>query len=84
MYPVSYNETTGKYELKVTNVLPREFLNLLNDIVKFTIVILVFNLMLYSRDSKLTSFSLFMEQTIYTVLGLSLYWIVFDKLFKMT
>ena len=84
MIPVSYNKTTGKYEFKVTNVLPKEFLNLLNDIVKFTLVILVFNLMLYSRDSKLTSFSTFLEQTIYVVLGLAFYWIVFDKLFKMT
>lgn len=79
-----YNKTTGKYEFQVSSVLPKEFLNLLNDIVKFTLIIMVFNLMLYSRDSKLTSFSLFLEQTLYVVLGLALYWIVFDKLFKMT
>ena len=84
MIPVLYNKDNGKYEFKVTSVLPREFLNLINDITKFTIVILVMNMMLYSRDSTLTSCSMCIEQVIYVILGLSLYWIVFDKLFKMT
>ena len=84
MIPVLYNKDTGKYEFNVTSVLPREFLNLLNDIAKFTIVIVILNLMLYSRDPTLTSFNICLEQVIYVTLGLSTYWIVFDKLFKMT
>lgn len=84
MIPILYNKDTGKYEFKVTTVLPTEFLNLINDIAKFTIVVVVFNLMLYSRDATLTSFNICLEQVIYVTLGLSLYWIVFDKLFKMT
>jgi hypothetical protein len=83
MIPTSYNNQTGNYEFKVTRVLPNEFLNLINDIVKFTIIILVFNVMLYSRDSSLTSLNVILEQIIYVTLGLAFYWIVFDKLFKM-
>jgi len=79
-----FNKSTKNYEFKLSNYLPEQFIKLSNDILKFTFIIIIYNFMLYARDSKLTDMSSTLEETIYVVLGLSFYWIVFDKLFKIT
>lgn len=83
MVSVSYNNSEKKYVINVTENLPKEFLNLVNDIVKFVIVIIIYNFMLYSKDSKLSSVQQTLEQIFYVILGLAFYWIIFFKLFKI-
>ena len=83
MVSVSYNNSEKKYFINVTENLPNEFLNLANDIVKFVIVIIIYNFMLYSKDYKLSNMQQTLEQIFYVVLGLLFYWIIFFKLFKI-
>lgn len=83
MVSISYNNSEKKYVINVTENLPKEFLNLVNDIVKFVIVIIIYNFMLYSKDSNLSSIQQTLEQIFYIVLSLAFYWIIFFKLFKI-
>ena len=83
MVTISYNNTEKKYVIKVTDNVPKEFLNLLNDIIKFTIIIIIYNFMLYSKDPTLSSVYQTFEHIFYITLGLSFYWIIFFKLFKL-
>lgn len=83
MVSISYNNSEKKYVINVTESLPKEFLNLVNDIVKFVIVIIIYNFMLYSKDHKLSNIQQTFEQIFYIVLGLAFYWIIFFKLFQI-
>ena len=83
MVSISYSNTDKKYVVNITESLPKEFLNLVNDIVKFTIVVIVYNFMLYSKDSQLTNIHQTFEQIFYIILGLTFYWVLFFKLFKL-
>ena len=83
MISILYNKNIEKYEIEATSLLPKEFKNLFNDIVKFSIVIIVSGTMLHCRDDRVTFNSAF-EIIINVILGLSLYWLIFDKLFKIT
>ncbi len=82
MVAISYNNSEKKYVINVTENLPKEFLNLVNDIVKFVIVIIIYNFMLYSKEPNLSNIQQTFEQIFYVVLGLAFYWIIFFKLFK--
>ena len=83
MVAISYNNSEKKYVINVTEKLPKEFLNLVNDIVKFVIVIIIYNFMLYSKEPNLSNIQQTFEQIFYVVLGLVFYWIIFFKLFKI-
>lgn len=83
MVSISYDNSEKKYVINITEKLPKEFLNLINDIVKFIIVIIIYNFMLYSKDSTLSNVNQTLEQIFYIVLGLAFYWIIFFKLFKL-
>lgn len=83
MVSISYNHSEKKYVIDVTEKLPKEFLNLINDIVKFVTIIIIYNFMLYSKDSNLSSVNQTLEHIFYIVIGLSFYWMIFFKLFKL-
>lgn len=83
MVSISYDNSEKKYVINITEKLPKEFLNLINDIVKFIIVIVIYNFMLYSKDSTLSNVNQTLEHIFYIVLGLAFYWIIFFKLFKL-
>lgn len=82
MVCIDFNKKLKKYEIQITESLPEEFLNILNDALKFLIIIVVYNFMLVSKDSKSSSLSLTIEQILYVTLGLSVYWLIINKLIQ--
>ena len=82
MVSIDFNEKIKKYQIKITEIFPDEFINIFNDAVKFIILIVVYNFMLISKDKKASSLSLTIEQILYVIIGLSVYWLIVNKLIE--
>jgi hypothetical protein len=83
MQSISYNKTTNKYEIDITSILPKEFAIFLNDVIKYSTVIIIFNLMNLGQDQNSNTFSNIIVQITYVSLGLALYRLVINKLFEI-
>ena len=78
---ISYNEKDGRYAIDVSNVLPREVIPLVQDLVKLWTVIILYNFMMFSADKQSTNMTTTVVQLLYVTIGMVVYWLIFDKLF---
>lgn len=69
----------GKYIIEV----PIKVHRFIQDVVKYVLILSVYHIMLYSKDGKSSSASLYAEQCIYIILGLAVYWLIYDKFLYM-
>ena len=69
----------GKYIMEV----PAQISEFVADVMKYMIILLTYHIMLYSKDGRSSSVSLVIEQSIYLILGIAIYWFIFDKLIIM-
>ncbi|MAN25543.1 MAG: hypothetical protein CME10_14865 [Gemmatimonadetes bacterium] len=78
---ISYNEKENRYSIEVSKVLPRDFIPLVQDIVKLWTIILLYNFMMFSADRKSTNMATTAIQLLYVTIGIVVYWVIFDKMF---
>lgn len=78
---ISYNEKDNRYAIEVSNVLPREVIPLVQDLVKLWTVIILYNFMMFSADKQSTDMVTTVVQLLYVTIGIVVYWLIFDKLF---
>lgn len=69
----------GKYIIEI----PSQFYEFIQDVIKYVVMLLTYHVMLYSKDGNSSSVSLVIEQTIYLMLGIAIYWFIFDKLIML-
>jgi len=79
----SYNDKENRYEIKVTDALPVDFIPLVQDLIKFSTVILLYNFMMFSADKKSTNMASTFIQLLYITIGLVVYWVIFNKMFTI-
>lgn len=66
----------GKYVVEI----PARFYDFVEDASKNLLILLTYHVMLYSKDGRSSNVSVAVEQSIYLVLGLAIYWFIYDKL----
>lgn len=71
-----YNEKNNKYEIRISN---SEFVPLITDVVKYAVIILVFNFMMYSADKNATTFARSFTQVLYIAIALLIYHLIVKK-----
>jgi len=65
-----------KYVIKI----PSNIHRFAEDAMKYSIILSTFHIMLYSKDGKSGRSTVFVEQFIYVMLALAIYWLIIDKL----
>ncbi len=73
-------------EVNVTKIIDKEYVAYIEDVIRMVILQCIINFMYFSKDPTNNSFfSLeFFELVLYIIIGLSVYWLIFKKLFKLT
>ena len=73
-------------EVNVTKNIDKEYIFYIEDVIRMVVLQLIINFMYFSKDpTNHTFFSLeFFELVLYIVIGISVYWLIFKKLIKLT
>lgn len=73
-------------EWNLTKHVDKEYLPFIEDLIRFVILQIAVQFMFYARNPyEMDFFSFeFMELIIYSIIGLSVYWLIFKKLIKIT
>jgi hypothetical protein len=66
----------GKYIIEI----PSKFYEFMKDVIKYLVILLTWHVMLYSKDGLSSSVSLVIEHSIYLILGIAVYWFIFDRM----
>lgn len=65
-----------KYVIEV----PKKLKQFIQDVIKYMVILVIYHVMLYSKDGISSSVSAYVEQSIYLILGLAVYWLIYDQL----
>ena len=65
-----------KYVIEV----PQKLKQFIQDVIKYMLILVTYHVMLYSKDGISSSVSAYVEQSIYLILGLAVYWLIYDQL----
>lgn len=73
-------------EVNVTKIIDKEYVPYIEDLIRMVILQVIINFMYFSKDPTNNAFFTieFVELILYIIIGVSVYWLLFKKLFKLT
>jgi len=73
-------------EVNVTKMIEKEYVPYIEDVIRMVILQLTINFMYFSKDPTNNAFFTleFFELVLYIIIGVSVYWLIFKKLIKLT
>tara|TARA_Y100000389_G_scaffold193485_1_gene222299 strand:+ start:1583 stop:1807 length:225 start_codon:yes stop_codon:yes gene_type:complete len=73
-------------EVNVTKIVDKEYVPYIEDVIRMIILQFIINFMYFSKDPTNNGFFTmeFFELVLYIIIGVSVYWLIFKKLIKLT
>lgn len=74
-----FRQESGLYMLEVSENLPSEFVHLIRDSIKLLCILITYQLLIFSKDKSTTLLQTF-ELCSYSIIGLSMYHLIINRI----